>query len=203
MGTVDTLLAALVRGRDKRGVRLSTWNVRWLLSPHTERALAKKAAIGKVLRSGSVVLLQETHWTECAAAQWGGLFAAAQVAHAPSRLGPRGGPQGGVAVIAPHPHRILSSRILVPGCAIEAVLALDGGERRAAFVLLYLPPGGALTLRTFTWAGTLTCSLLTLVTRRRRRMLSASNSSLRPGVLAPLGWDAPPAAARMPSPPWT
>jgi len=58
LGTVDTLLAALARRVDKRGVRLSTWNVRWLLSPHTERAMAKKAAIGRVLRSGSVALLQ-------------------------------------------------------------------------------------------------------------------------------------------------
>ena len=82
----------------------------WRLSPHTERAAAKHAELGRALRGGSVVLLQETHWTLAAAAQWGGLFSAAQVAHSVARVGPRGGPQGGVAVVVPFPHKVIGTR---------------------------------------------------------------------------------------------
>ena len=45
-----------------------------------------------------------------AAAQWGGLFSAAQVAHSVARVGPRGGPQGGVAVVVPFPHKVIGTR---------------------------------------------------------------------------------------------
>ena len=109
----------------------------WLLSQHTERAAAE---LGRVLRAGNVVLLQEAHWTPATATQWGGLFKATQVAHAVARVGPRGGPQGGVAVVVPHPHRVLGNRVLAPGCALEVMVAARGTERRVAFVSVYLPP---------------------------------------------------------------
>ena len=98
---------------------------------YTERAAVKHAELGRALRGGNVVLLQETHWTVAAAAQWGGLFSAAQVAHSVARVGPRGGPQGGVAVVAPFPHQILGVREMVPGCVLEVPKA--GG------FCLYLP----------------------------------------------------------------
>ena len=94
------------------------------------------------LGGGNVVLLQETHWTAAAAAQWGGLFCAAQVAHSVARDGPRGGPQGGVAVVVPLPHRILETHEVVPGCVLEVVIAVCGTHRRASFVSISLPPDG-------------------------------------------------------------
>ena len=74
LGDVDTLVGALGLRDAVGSVRFATWNVRWLLSPHTERAAAKHAELGRALRGGNVVLLQETHWTAAAAAQWGGPF---------------------------------------------------------------------------------------------------------------------------------
>jgi len=111
--------------------------------------MAKKAAIIRALHSGSVVILQETHWTESAAAQWGGLFTAAQVVYAPSRLGPRGGPQVGVAVIAPHPHGY--SAALAPGCAVEVVLALDGGRKAHGSRSTFPRAGGGGALGVALW----------------------------------------------------
>ena len=98
--------------------------------------MAKRVELGRALRAGSVVLLQETHWTAEAAAQWGGLFSAAQVAHSVARTGPRGGPHGGVAVIVPPPQRILVTRELIVGCALEVTVAVRGTERRVSFISL-------------------------------------------------------------------
>ena len=55
-------------------------------------------------------------------------------------VGPCGGVQGGVAVAVPYPRRVVGSRELVPGCALEVTVALGGAERHAVFVSLYLPP---------------------------------------------------------------
>ena len=93
-------------------------------APHTDRAAAKRAVVVRALQAGHIVLLQETHWTEAAAAQWGGLFPAVEVRHSAARAGPRGGPQGGVAVLVPRPHRVVADRVLVAGCALEVTVAL-------------------------------------------------------------------------------
>ena len=93
-----------------------------------------------------MVLLQETHWTAAAAAQWGGLFCAAQVAHSVARDGPRGGPQGGVAVVVPLPHRILEVNGVVPGCVLEVVIAVCGTHRRPLFPSTCLRMGAARSL---------------------------------------------------------
>ena len=70
----------------------------------------------------------------------GGLFSGAQVAHSVARVGPRGGPQGGVAVVVPFPRRIIKVREMVPGCVLEVVIVVCGTRRRAASI--YLPPDG-------------------------------------------------------------
>ena len=44
LGDVDTLVGAVALRGAADGIRFATWNVRWLLSPHTERAAAKHAA---------------------------------------------------------------------------------------------------------------------------------------------------------------
>ena len=50
LGDVDTLVGALGLRDAVGSVRFATWNVRWLLSPHTERAAAKHAELGRALR---------------------------------------------------------------------------------------------------------------------------------------------------------
>ena len=50
LGDVDTLVGALRLREVVGSVRFATWNVRWLLSPHTERAAAKHAELGRALR---------------------------------------------------------------------------------------------------------------------------------------------------------
>jgi hypothetical protein len=83
------------------GINLASWNVRWLLSPHTDKAAAKRTISLNHLIAGRIVCLQETHWHHAAAAQWQGLFPAAAVVPAPARLGPGNGWQGGVATLIP------------------------------------------------------------------------------------------------------
>jgi hypothetical protein len=46
-----------------------------------------------------------------------------------------------VAAIVPHPHTAVSSREIVPGCALEVSVLRHGSEQPVAFVSLYLPLG--------------------------------------------------------------
>ena len=95
------LLEALARRRTASGTRLASWNVRWLVSPHTEQAAAKRAVIRRWLDVGRVVLLQETHWVDADAVVWASLFPAATLCYAPATIGRQGGPSGGVAILFP------------------------------------------------------------------------------------------------------
>ncbi len=83
------------------GPRLASWNVRWLRDPHSATAARKRDVINRLLASGYIVLLQETHWDPAAAAQWGSSFPACRLFFTPCVPGPRGGPAGGVATIVP------------------------------------------------------------------------------------------------------
>ena len=40
----------------------------------------------------------------------------------------------------PHPHKIVDSKVLVPGCVLEITVAVRATERRASFISVYLPP---------------------------------------------------------------
>ena len=124
-------------------LRISTWNVRWLVSPNTDKAAAKRSILVQLLLDGHVVLLQETHWTDQSAAQWGGHFPTASVISSSSRPGPRGGPQGGVAILVPRQFRVTGHREVVPGCCVEATLRRgDAAEDSPTTTVrsLYLPP---------------------------------------------------------------
>ena len=72
LGTVEVLAHRVRATGTSQDFRIVSWNVRWLLSPHTERAAAKRAVIVRALGGGSVVMPQETHWTPAATAQRGG-----------------------------------------------------------------------------------------------------------------------------------
>ena len=121
---------------------VTTWNVRWLHRTSTTTAAAKRTAILRRLQVGDIVLLQETHWTLESQAIWAGLFPAATVASAPSRLGPADGPQGGVAIIVPHPWEILATNVLVEGCCLEATVRSRRGGATFCLRSIYLPPEG-------------------------------------------------------------
>ena len=62
--------------------RLSSWNARWLLDPHSDAAAGKRAVIARLLAQGRVVALQETHWSDDAdAAVWEGALPGATLVH--------------------------------------------------------------------------------------------------------------------------
>jgi len=135
---LDDLVDAMA-GRGTEGeVRLASWNVRWLVAPHTARNAAKREVLRRLLEAGRVVLVQETHWTAADAAVWHARFPAAHLRHSEATEGPRGGPQGGVAVLVPQALTVLSNRVLVPGRAIEVTVRLESGPAR--FLSVYLPP---------------------------------------------------------------
>merc|ERR1712155_447050 len=101
--------------REEQNRRIATWNIRWLVSPHTEQATAKRGVVRQWLDAGHVSLLQETHWDQADIAIWTTPFPAATLAAAPAVPGPRGGPCGGVATLLPCGFTLLQSDIVVPG----------------------------------------------------------------------------------------
>eukprot|EP00974_Lingulodinium_polyedra_P025576 2473171-Lingulodinium_polyedra.AAC.1 len=48
----------------------TSWNTRWMVDPINEKTTDKKAVIQTMVDAGTVVLLQETHWTRATAAMW-------------------------------------------------------------------------------------------------------------------------------------
>ena len=114
-----------------------SWNARWLLSPHTDKAARKRAIICKWLQSRRVVMLNETHWFLRDFATWETAFPGARVFAAPAVEGRRGGPKGCVAILLPHGCSLETSRVLVPGYALE-VVARRADDSVARFVTAYL-----------------------------------------------------------------
>ena len=88
-------------------MKAASWNVRWLLDPHTSVAAAKRAVILRLLAEGCVVLLQETHWTPAACATWGGCFPMAEVCASAAQVSASGGLCGGVAILMPSKYRVI------------------------------------------------------------------------------------------------
>jgi hypothetical protein len=127
-------------------MQLASWNVRWLVSPHTPQGMGKRLRIQRALTAGKVVALQETHWDVEIGGVWEGLFPAARVIHSGAIPGPRGGARGGVAIIVPIRYQVLRYEVLVPGCAVEAVLSLRSVEgedcKEVSIQSLYFPPDG-------------------------------------------------------------
>jgi len=140
-GRSDALLDLCPGPAGGGGIRLASWNARWLVDLGSEVVVQKKAMIARQLRAGRLVLLQETHWDDTTAAIWtGGVFPHCRVAAAPACAGPGGGPQGGVAILCPAPFQCGEARILHPGCAV-AVDVVAPGRDPITIVSVYLPPG--------------------------------------------------------------
>ena len=113
--TVDTLRAACERPAVRKQ-QLNTWNLRWLINPHTYSAACKRAEIIEACSIRKAVLcVQETHWSPADADIWEA-GTGVTVVSAIARPGPRGGPQGGVAILIPADVGLSESRPLVPGC---------------------------------------------------------------------------------------
>ncbi|MFM7987974.1 MAG: endonuclease/exonuclease/phosphatase family protein, partial [Candidatus Fonsibacter sp.] len=127
-----------------RGLRLVSWNVRWLVSPHSPQGIAKKARIQRALAAGKMVLLQETHWDEQAAGIWGGLFPGTRVQYSVDRSGRQGRQACGVAVLILARYTLLSCCEVVPGCCIEARVCLRDTleQERTVWTVqcMYFPP---------------------------------------------------------------
>ena len=142
--SLATLTARLLRPLGTGSIQLATWNARWLLSPHSGQGTRKRAFIQGLLLQGSIVALQETHWTPSAAAVWGGLFPGATVVSSEA-IGAEEGdpllrPRGGVAIIAPHPYVLSDLRIHAPGYGISVTLNHPGSHDILHVHNVYLPP---------------------------------------------------------------
>eukprot|EP00959_Pyramimonas_sp_CCMP1952_P448224 9385678-Pyramimonas_sp.AAC.1 len=66
------------------------------------------------------------------------MFPARTLVASPGYPGPTGGLAGGIGVLFPHGISFLEQQILVPGCAIAAIV--QHGEKRFRMVSVYLPP---------------------------------------------------------------
>ena len=70
---LDSLLTAVGNRGRQQGWQLAVWNLRWLISLHTDQASRKRAIVRRWLQARRVVLLQETHWFDRDLATWDGL----------------------------------------------------------------------------------------------------------------------------------
>ncbi len=115
-----------------------SWNLRSLRDTTTFAAKGKRACLRSWLQKGSIILLQETHWSDADKAVWEADLLGAQVVHAPATSTARGGSSGGVAIILPSGSRLVSSSVLVPGYAVAATVSWGGAELR--LISSYFPP---------------------------------------------------------------
>ena len=141
--SLESLLEAVTRSSSIGGA-FASWNVRWMVNPHTAVAAGKRRVIEKALSKRQVVLLQETHWFDKAIGIWeAGTFMHSKVVAAAARPGHEGGPQGGVAIVCPGPHTVIEHATLIPGCAVRARVrngAAGNNDGDITYISLYLPP---------------------------------------------------------------
>jgi len=122
-------------------LRIASWTARWLVDLGNAKAQRNRVALGRRLRAGRIVLLQETHRDGTAAAIWARwVFLHCRVFAAPATTAAGGGPHGGVAVLCPAPLACADGRVVVPGCAVAAVIEDPCGLQHTV-VSVYLPPG--------------------------------------------------------------
>ena len=139
--TVDDLAQAAQESNQHRTCDVVAWNARWLVRTDTSTAGAKRNIVLRCLDQRNIVVLQETHWTEQTQALWETLFPGTQVVATNARPGPKGGPQGGVAILVPHPYDIVEQRVIVQGCAVEADVRLKATDSETFTIRgVYLPP---------------------------------------------------------------
>ena len=69
--TVWQLLQRVQLEQRGYGLRVATWNVRWLVSPHTMQGILKRQHIQRGLGQGKLIALQEMRWGNDGADIWG------------------------------------------------------------------------------------------------------------------------------------
>ena len=107
--TPEDLLAALKRRSATEGPGFASWNVRWLIDPHSVQNILKRQRIRRWLDAGEITLLQETHWEASDLAVWENLFPAATFVASEADNG-----AGGGAIIIPPSVEITHRRVIVP-----------------------------------------------------------------------------------------
>ena len=138
--TVQSLVTRARELRAQSGLKLCSWNARWLVDPHTTKNNNKRSAILRKCLAGHIVCLQETHWSNGDADIWRNLFPACTLVQAPAAPGPNHGPQVGVAILVPPGMRVLEHNILAQGFAVEATVECGGLAGTCRVVSLYIPP---------------------------------------------------------------
>lgn len=111
--TVASLARCPTDGRPPGPLLLAPWNVRWLRDPADQLNLGKRVVLLEHLQSGCVSCAQDTHWHDVSGAILAGTFPHCEAEISPGRAGPRGGRQGGMSTIAPHPLGVVGRRVLV------------------------------------------------------------------------------------------
>ena len=95
--TLHDLRLALDNRGSSNPLAITFWNVRWLVSPHTDAAIGKRGAICRQILRGAITALVETHWTQADEDLWASAFPTSRIVSAPA-WGER---RGGVALIVP------------------------------------------------------------------------------------------------------
>ena len=89
---------------------------------------------------GVVVAIQETHWDPAAEQAWEALLPDTRIVSTGATVGPRGGPQGGVALVIPREHELLEWKVLKEGCGVAAKIRRKGEEEHGWYISAYAPP---------------------------------------------------------------
>ncbi len=140
--TASAVAERLTEQRPAAALRIASWNCRWLPELHTPAGRSKADAVARAARGGAIVLLRETHLSEGAMAAWAAGLDGCRVTASAAIDGERGGPSGGVAICYPDHLQLISTRVLTPGRALEAVLrnTSQGTPHTICAHSVYLPP---------------------------------------------------------------
>ena len=159
LGETQSLSAAAVSllladRPDPSSTTVLSWNIRWIVDPHSDSSTAKRNLLSRLLAKGYVVCVQETHWSAADAAIWQhGLLlrnlywtpatdmsvptdeGSAMPTQAPGKC-------GGVATFLPAGHTFASGgcETLVPGFAISTTI-LNPRNEILRIINVYMRPG--------------------------------------------------------------
>ena len=119
------------------GMRLVTWNARWMVDSSTHKTVSKRAIVARFVATNAVVAIQETHWNDADAAGWLSSFPGATVHYAVARQGPGGASKEAllsfVRIISLSSGSVLSRW----GVCFVLTFAPLAGSKRSSFVFTF------------------------------------------------------------------
>ena len=135
-------------------ITVLSWNIRWIVDPHSEASAAKRSLLSRLLAKGYVICIQETHWSAADAAVWQHGLLLRNLYWTPAvdmadpcndqNVAPSPNPSrcGGVATLLPAGFSFAPEgcTTLVPGFAISTTIRNPRHEH-LHLVNLYLRPG--------------------------------------------------------------